>query len=296
MDLISICDLEKKEIEKILQSAKKISEGERVNLGGKILATLFFEPSTRTKLSFQSASLRCGMQYLDFNPELSSVKKGESYTDTIKIISGYADILAIRHPKEGAARLASELIENPVINAGDGSNQHPSQTLIDLFTILKNKGQIKGLEISLYGDLKHSRTMRSLVYGLGMFGAIITLISPKGLELDQNYVGEIKGKFGSDIKVTNEPDFSEADVLYVNRIQQERFIDPYEAKRVSEKFMIKKDDLVDAKEDLIILNPLPKIGELEPSIDDTPMAKYFEQAKFGVPIRSAILKYCLGGI
>ncbi len=294
MNLISIRDIDIKDIEGILDHAEKIDNGDsKVDLGGKILATMFFEPSTRTKLSFQSAAMRCGMEVLDFSPGTSSLKKGESFADTLKTVEGYADALAIRHPKEGAVRLASSVVKKPVVNGGDGGNQHPTQTLIDLFSIKRTKGRIKDLNITLLGDLKHARTMRSLVYGLGMFGANVTLVSPRGLEMDKKYLEEVNKKFGLSVKVENKPDYSDADVLYVCRIQAERFADPYEAQSVQEKFRVKKVDLKDAKEDLVILHPLPKINEIEDSIDEMPQAKYFEQAHYGIPLRQAVLDYIL---
>jgi aspartate carbamoyltransferase catalytic subunit len=294
MDLVSIRDLERKEIEKILDSAESILKGRKVDLKDKILASMFFEPSTRTKLSFQSAALRNGMGYLDFQPETSSLKKGESFSDTIKVVSGYADVLVVRHPKEGAARLAADLTDKPVINAGDGANQHPSQTLIDLFTIRKHKGRISGLNVTLLGDLKYARAMRSLIHGLAMFGAKVTLVAPEGLGMDDEYLEEVKKAFDFKVSIKNEPEFSQADVLYVCRIQQERFADPYEAKRIMDRFMVRKKDLKDAKEDLVILHPLPKINEIEASIDSMKQAKYFEQAHFGIPVRQAILERVLG--
>ncbi|MFH1520100.1 MAG: aspartate carbamoyltransferase [Candidatus Micrarchaeota archaeon] len=293
MDLISIRDLDKKDIDKILDVAEEVLKGKKIDLKGKILASLFFEPSTRTKLSFQSAALRNNMGYIDFIPETSSLKKGESYIDTIKTVSGYADVMAIRHPKEGSTRLAADSVDKPVINGGDGANQHPTQTLIDLFSIRKEKGRIEGLNVTLLGDLKYARTMRSLVYGLAMFGANITMVSPPGLEMEQSYIDEMKKTFKFNVEVKNEPEYSEADVLYVCRIQQERFADPYEAKRVTEKFTIKKENLKGAKEDLIILHPLPKINEIEVSIDQMKQAKYFEQAHYGIPVRQAVLEYAL---
>jgi aspartate carbamoyltransferase catalytic subunit len=292
MDLVSIRDLEKKEIEKILDSAEEILRGRKIGLGG-ILAAMFFEPSTRTKLSFQSASLRSGMGYIDFQPEMSSLRKGESFSDTIKVVSGYADVLVVRHPKEGSARLAADISDKPVINAGDGANQHPTQTLIDLFSIRKNKGRINGLNITLLGDLKYARAMRSLVYGLAMFGAKVTLVSPEGLGMDEEYLDEMKKAFDFRVEIKTEPEFSEADVLYLCRIQHERFADPLEAKRMMDKFMVRKSDLKDAKEDLVILHPLPKLNEIEPSIDSMKQARYFEQAHFGIPVRQAVLEYVL---
>ncbi|MBD3210593.1 aspartate carbamoyltransferase [Candidatus Micrarchaeota archaeon] len=294
MDLISVRDLETKDIEAILESASQIDRGEKdVDLNGRILATLFFEPSTRTKLSFQSAAMRSKMKVLDFSPESSSLKKGESFMDTIKTVSGYADVLAIRHPKEGSVRLASAATEKPVVNGGDGGNQHPTQTLIDLYSIKKTKGRIKGLDVTLSGDLKHARTMRSLVYGLAMFGANVRLVSPRGLEMDKKYLEEVNRKFGLDVRSGNTPEYTDADVLYVCRIQAERFADPYEAQSVQQKFMIKKSDLKDAREDMAILHPLPKVNEIDSAIDDMPQAKYFEQAHNGIPLRMAVLDHVL---
>jgi len=292
--LISIRDLEKKEVEELLDSADKIHSGKKKpDYRGKILVTLFFEPSTRTKLSFQSAAERNGMQVVDFLPEVSSLKKGESFTDTIRTVEGYGDVLAIRHPTEGSVRLAADVCNKPVVNGGDGANQHPTQTLIDLFSIRKTKGKIEGMNVHLVGDLKYARTMRSLAYGLSMFGANITLVAPKGLEMPKAEVDEIQKRFGSKITARDGMDISGADVLYVCRIQEERFADPFEAKRVKEKFMIKKDDLKNAKEDLVILHPLPKINEIESSIDTMKQARYFEQAHYGVPVRQAVLDWVL---
>lgn len=296
MDLISIRDLDRKAIEEILDSADAIEGGKKKpDLKGRILATMFFEPSTRTKLSFQSAAMKCGMEVLDFAPETSSLKKGETFADTIKTVEGYADALVIRHPKEGSARMAADVLSKPVVNGGDGGNQHPTQTLIDLFSIRKMKGRIKGLNVTLLGDLKHARTMRSLVYGLAVFGADVTLVSPKGLEMDKKYVEEVTKAFGVKVMTANAPKYSDADVLYVCRIQAERFADPYEAQRVQEMFRIKKDDLKGAKDDLAILHPLPKVNEIESSIDEMPQARYFQQAHYGVPLRMAVLERVLKG-
>jgi len=294
MDLISIRDLDKKEVEEILESADRIHTGKKKpDHRGKILATMFFEASTRTKLSFQSAAERNGMQVVDFLPETSSLKKGESFTDTIRIVEGYGDALVIRHPVEGSVRLAADVCGKPVVNGGDGANQHPTQTLIDLFSIRKTKGKIEGMNVHLVGDLKHARAMRSLAYGLAMFGAKVTLVSPKGLELPKQDVEEITRRFGCTMAVKDALDLKDADVLYVCRIQEERFADPMEAKRVREQFMIRKDDLKGAKGDLVILHPLPKVNEIEASIDAMPQAKYFEQAHYGVPVRQAVLDWVL---
>jgi len=294
MDLISIRDLSKDTVEGILDLADGIADGKKKpDLKGKIVATLFFEPSTRTKLSFQSAAMRLDMTYLDFLPELSSLKKGESFADTIKTVEGYADMLVVRHAKEGSARLAADMSGKPIVNGGDGGNQHPTQTLIDLFSIRRMKGKIKRLNVTLLGDLKHARTMRSLLYGLAMFNANVTLISPEGLEMDPVYVKEVEKKFGIKVGIKNEPEFRDADVVYVCRIQAERFADPYEAQSVMKKFRVKKEDLDGTKKDMIILHPLPKVNEIDPEIDDMPQAKYFEQAHYGVPLRMAVLDYVL---
>lgn len=290
MNLISIRDLTKKQIEDILDHADKVKPGK---LSGKVLSTAFFEASTRTRLSFQSAAVRLGMQYIDFSPGISSLKKGENFTDTIRMLDGYSDVVVVRHAKEGTARLAAEVADAVVINAGDGGNQHPTQTLLDLYTIKKLKNDMAKLKVALVGDLKHARTMQSLVYALSMFGASIKLISPKGLNMDTALVEEIKKKFDANIATTQQLDFKDSDVLYVCRIQEERFADPYEAKRVKEKFKITMNSLEGVKEDLAILHPLPKIGEIEPAIDKTKYAKYFQQARNGIPVRMGIIDYLL---
>jgi len=294
MDVISIRDISKKMIEEILSSAEKMEKkiGTKME-SDKVVATLFFEPSTRTKLSFQTACSRLGMKYIDFIKELSSVKKGESFTDTIRNIDGYVDIIVIRHPKEGSARLAAEVAECPVVNGGDGGNQHPTQTLIDLYTMQKCKGKIKELNVNLVGDLKHARAMQSLLWGLAMFGANIKLTSPRGLEMNADLVKEVKEKFGAKIEETNEFDVNGTDVIYACRIQVERFADPYEAMSVQKKFAITMNNLKGAKDDLIIMHPLPKVNEIAPEIDHSPYAKYFEQAWNGIPVRMAVLDYML---
>jgi len=294
MDLISIRDLDKETVEDILDLADKVADGKnKPDLKGKIIATLFFEPSTRTKLSFQSAAMRAGMKDLDFLADLSSLKKGESFADTIKTVEGYADVLVVRHKKEGSARLAADMCEKPIVNGGDGGNQHPTQTLIDLFSIRRMKGKIKGLNVTLMGDLKHARTMRSLLYGLSMFGANVTLVAPSGLEMDSDYVKDVEKKFKVKVKTKSEPEFKDADALYVCRIQAERFADPYEAQSVMKKFRLMKEDLKGTKEDLIILHPLPKINEIDAEIDKIPQARYFEQAHYGVPLRIAVIDYAM---
>lgn len=296
-DVISIRDFNKEEIEKILDEAEKMEVALTKNttlelLKGKILASLFFEPSTRTRLSFASAMQKLGGSVIGFdNVEGTSIAKGESLIDTIRTAEKYCDLIVIRHPKEGSARLAAEISDKPVINAGDGANQHPTQTLLDLYTIKKLKGRIKGLNVALVGDLKYGRVMKSLAYGLAMFKAKLTLVSPLGLELPEQTTKEIIEKFDAEIIQTDNilSGLKNADVIYVCRIQKERFEDVYEAEKLQKSFKITSQMLEKTKEDVIILHALPKTGEIEPSIDKTKKAKYFEQAYYGIPVRMAII-------
>lgn len=295
-DLISLRDLSKADIERYLALAAQMEKNifkSGKKLEGKILGTLFFEPSTRTHLSFQTAAKRLGMQTVVFTPETSSTSKGESLSDTIKIVDGYADMLVIRHPSEGSARLAAEVASHPVVNGGDGGNQHPTQTLIDLYTILKEKGKIKGQNVHLVGDLKHARAMRSLLYGLSMFGAKVTLSSPQGLEMDGEIIKEVKSQFGASIVQKHQIALADADVVYVCRVQKERFADQYEAQKLQAEFRISEKMLEGAKKDMILLHPLPKIDEIPPEIDASPHARYFQQAKNGVPVRMAVIYDCM---
>lgn len=285
-------DLNKKIILSIFERAAKIEKGKFKERKG-ILATMFFEPSTRTKTSFLSAASRLGLKVIDFTPETSSLIKGESFSDTVRMFDNYADIIAIRHPKEGSARLAAKLAKHAVINGGDGANEHPTQALIDLYTIMKEKGRIKGLNVVLFGDLKHARAMHSLIYGLAMFGAKIKIIAPQGLEPGSEIVDEIKEKFGVKVEQGNEPDFRNADVIYVVRVQEERFADKYEAKKIKEKFRLKLVDLEKANKDAIVLHPLPKVDEISADVDKSSYAKYFEEAANAVPVRMAVIEYCL---
>lgn len=296
-DLISIKDLSKAEIENILEKSEEMALilKEEKNLDimkGRILATLFFEPSTRTKLSFTSAMQRLGGNVIGFEAvESLSVAKGENLTDTIRTIEKYSDITVIRHPREGAARYAAEISSKPVINAGDGTNQHPSQTLLDLYSIKKLKGKIENLNITLLGDLKHARVMKPLAYTLAMFKANLTFVSPLGLEFSKEVTDELKEKFNSKIIQTNDiySGVRNADVLYVCRIQKERFADQYEAEKLEKAFRITPEIIEQANENMIILHALPKVVELDPKIDETKHAKYFEQAAYGIPVRMAIL-------
>ena len=300
-DVISIRDFSKEDIEFVLSTAERLEKelkekGHLEYAKGKILATLFFEPSTRTRLSFESAMHRLGGSVIGFaEASTSSVKKGESLRDTIKTVEQYSDVIVIRHPKEGAARLAAEVAEIPVINAGDGSNQHPTQTLLDLYTIKKEFGKIDGLKIGLLGDLKYGRTVHSLAEALAFYDVELYLISPEMLRMPKHIVEELKEK---GVKVYETSDLEavigELDVLYVTRIQRERFPDEQEYLKVKGSYQVNCKVLEKAKEDLRIMHPLPRVDEIHPEVDKTKHAIYFRQVFNGVPVRMALLGLVLG--
>ena len=295
-DIISMNDMSKEEILEILEVAEKIektSEEEKLNfLKGKIIATLFFEPSTRTKMSFESAAFRLGAQVLQLPPlELSSVKKGESFSDTIKMVESYSDVIVVRHPNDGAARLASTTSRKPVLNAGDGSNQHPSQTLLDLYTIKDEKGTLNNLSIAFVGDLKYGRTVHSLVKALTHFNPVIYFVAPKILQMPSYLIDDLDK---NNIKYEILEDFRDCldkiDVFYMTRIQKERFPDIEDYEKLKGVYVInKKNILGKCKEDMIILHPLPRVDEISTDLDDTKHALYFKQAKNGIPIRQAMM-------
>ena len=295
-DIISMNDISKEEILEILEIAEKIektSEEEKLNfLKGKIIATLFFEPSTRTKMSFESAAFRLGAQVLQLPPlELSSVKKGESFSDTIKMVESYSDVIVVRHPNDGAARLASTTSRKPVLNAGDGSNQHPSQTLLDLYTIKDEKGTLNNLSIAFVGDLKYGRTVHSLVKALTHFNPVIYFVAPKILQMPSYLIDDLDK---NNIKYEILEDFRDCldkiDVFYMTRIQKERFPDIEDYEKLKGVYVInKKNILGKCKEDMIILHPLPRVDEISTDLDDTKHALYFKQAKNGIPIRQAMM-------
>ena len=299
-DLLSIYDLDRKSADAMLSESAKmdalLKKGRPLRtLSGKIVANLFFEPSTRTNFSFQSAAARLGATPLAFYSDKSSAQKGETYADTIQMMDGYADCLVIRHPEPGMPQLAAEIASHPVINAGDGGNQHPTQALIDLYTIQKLKGKIDGLNITLMGDLKHARAMRSLLHALAMYGANVTLCSPQQLRMDPAVISRAKEDFGASIREAAKPSFSKCDILYICRVQRERFADPDEALRMSSAFRLSMATLASAPKGMAVLHPLPKLDELPREFDSDARAKYFEQAKNGVPVRMAILKRCVLG-
>lgn len=295
-DIISMNDMTKEEIMEILKLAKRIentSEEEKLKiLSGKIVSTLFFEPSTRTKMSFESAAYRLGANVLQLPPaEYSSLKKGESFSDTIKMVESYSDVIVVRHPFDGAARLASVTSRKPVINAGDGSNQHPSQTLLDLYTILEEKGTLENLSIAFVGDLKYGRTVHSLMRALTHFNPTVYFVAPQILQMPDYLLEDLRK---NNIKYEILSDFRDCldkiDVFYMTRIQKERFLDVDEYEKLKGIYIInKKNILGKCKDDMIILHPLPRVDEISIDLDSTKHALYFKQAKNGIPIRQAMM-------
>ncbi|NJE85238.1 aspartate carbamoyltransferase [Thermococcus sp. CX2] len=300
-DVISVRDFSKEDIEFVLKVAERLEEelnekGSLEYARGKILATLFFEPSTRTRLSFESAMHRLGGSVIGFSSASStSVKKGESLADTIKTVEQYSDVIVIRHPMEGAARLAAEVADIPVINAGDGSNQHPTQTLLDLYTIKRTFGKIDGLKIGLLGDLKYGRTVHSLAEALAFYDVELYLISPELLRMPKHIVEELKERGVRVHETTDlEGTIGELDLLYVTRIQKERFPDEQEYLKVKGSYQVNCSLLKNAKEGLKVMHPLPRVDEIHPEVDKTPYALYFRQVFSGVPVRMALLGLTLG--
>ncbi|AEH06654.1 Aspartate carbamoyltransferase [Methanothermococcus okinawensis IH1] len=296
--LISIKDIGKKEILKILDESEKMEEllkSKKVIdiLNGKILATLFYEPSTRTRLSFETAMKRLGGNVIGFTDiKNTSVMKGESLADTIRVISGYADIIAIRHPSEGSARLASEYATIPVINAGDGSNQHPTQTLLDLYTIKREIGKIDGIKIAFVGDLKYGRTVHSLCYALSLFDDVeIVFISPEELKIPREIIEDLNKKENIKYSEKSNIDLTGIDVVYMTRIQKERFPDLNEYQKVKGIYKLTRELIYN--KNLIVMHPLPRVDEIDSNVDELPQAKYFKQSFYGVPVRMAILKMLL---
>ncbi len=299
-DLISISDLSKQEIELVLETANKFQIQQKSDiLKGSILATCFFEPSTRTRLSFEAAMHRLGGSVIGFAESAGTSKeKGETLYDTMRVIGSYADLIVIRHPQEGSARLAAEAADIPVINAGDGANQHPTQTLLDLFTIRECQGKIEELHIALSGDLKHSRTVHSLSLALAHYPVRLFFISPESLSLPESISHELRKKgVKFSFHTSIEEVVSKIDILYMTRIQKERFLEAQEpGKAFFNPCMLRKKNLEKVKSNFRILAPLPRIDEIEKSIDATPYAYYFKQAANGIPVRMAILALLLGKI
>lgn len=297
-DIISLRDFSREEIDYVLEIAEAMESIAKTGsdmLKGKILATLFFEPSTRTRLSFEVAMQRLGGSTIGFaEAEIASVKKGENLADTVRVVQNYADVIALRHPLEGAARLAAEFADVPVINAGSGAEEHPTQALLDLYTIRKEKNRIDGLNVALVGDLRYGRTVHSLAYALSMYNVKLFLVSPESLRMREEVLRSIKDKIDVEERASVEEIVPEVDVLYVTRIQRERFPDPAEYAKVKGSYKIDLEVLKNAKEDLIILHPLPRVDEISAEVDNTPYAKYFQQVWNGIVVRMALLALILG--
>jgi len=293
-DIISIKEFDKEKLEKIFVATDKIMKlnpAERREIcKGKTLAYLFYEPSTRTRLSFDSAIASVGGSSLGISDiASSSAQKGESLADTVRIMSIYSDVLVLRHTLDGSSRFAAEISEKPVINAGSGTEEHPTQAIQDLFTIKKEKKKIDGLKIGIVGDLKYGRTVYSLLHGLGNYDVDVRLISPESLRVRSDSIYEIKKKLDFTESTNIDEHIDELDVLYVTRIQKERFPDEEEYLKVKGSYVVGLDLLKQMKDDSIILHPLPRIDEISTDIDNTKNAKYFEQAEYGKHIRAALL-------
>lgn len=299
-DIISIKDFSKEEINHVFKTARTmepiVAKGSDM-LKGKILATLFFEASTRTRLSFESSMQRLGGSTIGFaEAEIASVKKGENLADTVRTVENYADVIAMRHPLEGAARLAAEFSDVPIVNGGSGAEEHPTQALLDMYTMLKEKGRIEGLKIALVGDLRYGRTVHSLAYALSLFDIELFLVSPEVLRMRREVLQTIKERISVTEKTSLEKIIPIVDVLYATRIQKERFPDPAEYAKVKGSYRIDLETLSDAKKNLIIMHPLPRVDEIAPEVDNTQFARYFQQVRNGIVVRMALLALILGAV
>ena len=296
--LISINDYSKEEILHILKIAEEFEANPRQKiLENHVIASLFFEPSTRTRLSFESAIMQLGGKVIGFtDASSSSVKKGESLRDTIETISLYSDLIVMRHPLEGSSRFASELNDTPVINAGDGANQHPTQCLLDLYSIMQTQNTLDGLDIALVGDLKYGRTVHSLVIALSMFkNTRFHLVSPFELKLPRSIKDFIVANGHSYEQYTDISQVIEkTDILYMTRIQQERFADQVEYERVKNSYVLENSMLDSSRDNLRILHPMPRVNEIDENVDSNEKAHYFQQAQNGVFVRQALLASILG--
>lgn len=300
-DIISLERLSDEEIEYILKKAEKheasLKTGGSTVCKDKVLAALFFEPSTRTRLSFESAMLRLGGKVLGFtSAKGTSASKGENLADTIRTIESYCDVIAMRHPVEGSAKLAAQMSNAPILNGGDGAHSHPTQTLLDLYTIKKEFNKFKGLRVALTGDLKYGRTVHSLSKALARFGANMVFTSPDELRMPKDITSKLQNKYG--VHVEEKTDLAEVvkdvDVLYVTRIQKERFPDPEEYEKVKGAYRVDNELLANAKKGMIVMHPLPRVYEIAQEVDSTPYARYFQQAFNGVPVRMALISSVLG--
>ena len=300
-DILRTDTISDQELELILSTAVRFesklkAKGRLDNMAGQIMATLFFEPSTRTRLSFESAMLRLGGGAITVaDPKTSSAVKGESLADTARTVSGYADVIVMRHPQTGSAQEAADAVEVPVINAGDGSGQHPTQALLDAYTIQKEKGSLERLTMTLVGDLKHGRTIHSLVYLLARFGVRFLFVSPPSLEMPAEITAELR-KMGADVSESTDlaAAMRESDVVYMTRIQRERFTDPAEYERLKGSYVLDMAMVRQAKRGIIVLHPLPRVKEIATEVDTYEGAAYFRQTVNGVFVRMALLALVTG--
>jgi aspartate carbamoyltransferase catalytic subunit len=301
-DLIRVEDLSREEIEGVLDLAREMEVLREMGSDlckGRILATMFYEPSTRTRLSFESAMSRLGGSVLGFaDPQATSFVKEETLADTVHMVCTYADLIAIRHPRAGAARLAAEHSSVPVINAGDDAHEHPTQTLTDLYTLRQLKGRLSGLAVGICGDLRYGRAAHSLAYGLAMFGARIVLIAPPGLEMPDEVLWRLTHRHHAAFECVAAPQdaVADLDVLYVNRLQKERLpadLDPEAVRRIASTYRVNGELMARARADCLILHPLPRVDELARELDDDPRAAYFRQSANGVPVRMALMSLLL---
>ena len=295
-DVITVGDFRREEIPLLLDAAERFEGVTGTLLAGRVVAALFFEPSTRTRLSFEAAVGRLGGACIGFaEAGVSSKSKGENLADTVRVVEGYSDLLLIRHPREGAARLAAEFAAIPVVNCGDGAHQHPTQTFVDLYTIRRECGRLEGLHVVFAGDLRYGRAVHSLVNVLSMFDARITLVSPGFLRLPAEHRRAMESRGVEYREAENlEEAVPEADVLYMTRVQQERFTDPLEYERFKDAYTLDLGILKKARDEVVILHPLPRVREIAPEVDAHPHAAYFRQAHYGVAVRKALLALLLG--
>lgn len=296
-NLISINDFSKEEHLHVLDVAAEFEANPRQPiLTDRVVATLFFEPSTRTRLSFESAANQLGARIIGFSDASnSSVQKGETLHDTITMVSSYADLIVMRHPREGSSRYASEVAKVPVINAGDGANQHPTQCLLDLYSIRKTQGRLDNLNVAFVGDLKYGRTVHSLTHALCQFNTTFHLVSPEALKLPSAVKQDIKDHNLKYYQYTDLQEvLSKVYIVYMTRVQRERFADPMEYEKVKNACILTGSMLHDCKENMKILHPLPRVNEITTDVDKTPYAYYFQQAQNGVYVRQALIALILG--
>ena len=300
-DIVSIRDFTRADVDHIMEATRLMEplvKHDSTILQGRTLANLFFEPSTRTRMSFEAAMHKLGGSCISIaEARTSSVEKGESLADTLRTVENYCDLIVLRHPLDGSARLAAEMASIPVINAGSGAEEHPTQALLDLYTMKRELGKIDGLSVAFVGDMRYGRTVHSLAYGLALFdAATIYFVSPESLRVRREVIEEVSRK----VKVVETSDLREVlpkvDVLYVTRIQKERIPDPEEYEKVKGTYRITLDSLRNAKNGMILMHPLPRVDEIASEVDQSPSAKYFREVWYGLVTRMALLCMCLGAI